>query len=341
MSVVESVGERARALHRNSLVFDALSLYYVVHGEYLERMEQGGVNATIITAQDGMGTFAGCCKAIDTILEEIRAHPDRMLQALSASDVRKAKAEGKIAIILGFQDARAIEEELAYLRTFHRLGLRVLQLTYTGANFLGDGCGERTNRGLTYWGMDVVAECNRLRILVDVSHCGEQVSLDACRLSKAPVVCTHANALALCPSGRNKSDEVLRAVADTGGVVGVTPLPRFVASQGRATLDQLVDHIDHMVKVMGVEHVGIGCDFTEYLREKGSINERARVWRIRRPDIFGTVDDFYNLPYAEGLEGIAKLPNLTEALCRRGYSDDAVEKILGANFLRVFEEVVG
>lgn len=334
----EEIRTRAMKIHEQSLVFDALSLWYLPEEKYLKKAIQGGVNATVITANAGNGKFRDTIELMDYICSLIEKS-DKMCLATTTAEVRESYNSGKIAFILGFQDGSVIEENLSYLRTFYRLGVRCLQPAYTGGNLIGDGCGERRNGGLTFWGIEVIEEANRLNMLIDLSHCSDQTTMDVIRISKSPPVFTHANVRSLCDTARNKSDEAIKAVADRGGFIGVTPLPTFV-SREKPNLDILIDHIDYLVNLVGIDHVGIGTDFTEGLKDKGQIFEAAKTWRKRRPDIFGTVDDFYNKPYAEGIEDISKLPNLTEGLVRRGYSDDHIEKILGLNFMRVFEEVV-
>lgn len=331
---------KARQLHERSLVFDALSLWYVPEEKYFQKVVAGGVNATVITANAGNGRFTDTLELIDYICGLIE-NSENMCLATTAAAIREAHETGKVAFVLGFQDGSVIEDKLAYLRTFYRLGVRCLQPAYTGGNLIGDGCGELRDGGLTFWGMEVIEEANRLGMLIDLSHCGDRTTMDVIKMSKSTPVFTHANARGVCHNARNKSDEAIKAIAERGGFIGVTPLPAFVSQTQTPTLDILLDHIDYLVNLAGIDHVGIGTDFTEGLREKGKIFEAAKTWRERRPDIFGTVEDFYRIPYAEGIEDISKLPRLTEGLVRRGYSDDAIEKILGLNFLRVFAEVVG
>jgi len=182
---------------------------------------------------------------------------------------------------------------------------------------------------------------NRLGILIDMSHSGDATTWDVLRLSKKPVVFTHSNARALADTARNKPDDQIKAMADSGGVMGVAPVPRMVNDDmKKATLEGLLDHIDYIVGLVGADHVGLGLDFTDATeRYAEPIKEPWTIWRERRPEMLGTWEDFFTLPYAQDLEDHTKVPNLARGLVARSYSDEDILKILGGNWLRVFEEV--
>ena len=216
-------------------------------------------------------------------------------------------------------------------------------ITYSGANFLGAGCAELTRevQGLSFVGIEAVKEMNRLGMLIDMSHSGDATTWDVLRLSEKPVVFTHSNARELADTARNKPDDQIKAMADTGGVMGIAPVPRMVNDDmSKATLEGLLDHIDYIVGLVGVNHVGLGLDFTDATeRYAKPIKEPWTIWRERRPEMLGTWEDFFTVPYAADIEDMTKLPNLTRGLVVRGYSDEDITKILGDNWLRVFEEV--
>jgi membrane dipeptidase len=258
-------------------------------------------------------------------LQEIEKS-DKVALATKYSDI--VKNDGKrVSIVVGFEGGEALGQDLRILNVFHRLGLRRLTLTWNNRNAIADGVRwQRGRGGLTEFGAEAVAECNRLGILIDVSHITDQGFWDTLAASKDPVIASHSNCRALCGSMRNLTDEMMKALAEKGGVIGVNYVPFFLtdidygklsagdeAERKKAegvTVDRVVEHIDHMVEVIGdTDHTGLGSDFDGV------------------PAI------------AKGLEDVSKLPNLTKALVGRGYSDKEIEKILGGNFLRVIKRV--
>jgi membrane dipeptidase len=188
-------------------------------------------------------------------------HPDYLVRVDGPNDLPRAKQEGKIGIILGMQDAnhlRSVDD----VDAFYRMGQRLTQLTYNSQNHLGDGCKVSHDRGLTEFGGAVVARMNSIGMVIDVSHCGQRTSLDAISSSTKPVLITHSNCRALAPGvARCKPDEVIRAAARSGGVLGITAVRQFVRTRGPATIEDVLNHFDHAVKLVGVEHVGVGSDF--------------------------------------------------------------------------------
>lgn len=252
-------------------------------------------------------------RLIDAFYLALDENPDTLLLATMAADVEQAKAEGKVAGVLSLEGSEAMEGDLAMLRTFHRLGLRALGLTWNWRNQAADGLGEsRTGGGLTEFGVALVREANRLGIILDIAHLAPAGVRDVLELSEAPVVASHANARALCDHRRNLTDEQLEGIAASGGLVAVTYVPSFLAEDSQtASLEQVLDHIDYIVKTIGVDHVGLGSDF----------------------DGFGGM-----LP---GLEDATHMPALTAGLVNRGYTDEQVIKILGGNYLRIFHQVAG
>jgi membrane dipeptidase len=328
--------ENILRLHDEALVFDALSPRpYILGKEMFARLKQGGVDATQMTVAVSEN-FEQAVQKIDDVYVQAENNPEAVI-ATSIKEIEEAHRIGKMAIVLGFQDAVPLEGKLSYLRTFYRLGVRCIQLTFHGGNELGDGCAERRNCGLSFTGLEVVNEMNRLGMLIDLSHCGDATTMETISKSKDPVAFTHANARALCSHPRNKTDEQIVALARKGGVIGVTPHYLFVSDDGAPTLEKLLDHVDHIVRLVGVDHVGLGLDFIE----GKEVLPHRRIWRARRPDIFGNFPDVPTNPFAEGLESISKLPNLTEGLAKRDYSEEDIRKILGGNFLRLFAEVCG
>lgn len=303
-------------------------------------------------------SFERAMEQVATIHRFVDRHPDRLLLATTAADVRRAKAERKIAILIGVEGGHAIEASLENLRALHARGARYLTLTWNNGNqWAGSSVGVNGTRtgGLTEFGREVIHEMNRLGMLVDLSHVSEATFADAVATSAAPVIASHSSARALNDHVRNLSDDQLRAVARSGGVVNVNFFSRFIdpaylrawqaadARLGRAraaaiarhgadteaarreiagaraslfagipetTLSVLIDHIDHIARVAGVNHVGLGSDF----------------------------DGVSALP--AGMDDVTRLPRIAQALLDRGWSDDDVRKLLGGNMLRVMQQVL-
>lgn len=264
-----------------------------------------------------------------------------LLLVRSAADIRRAHQERRIGVILGFQNAAMMGDDARRVEVFAKGGVRVIQLTYNGPNQLGDGAMAPSNKGLTPFGREVVDQLNRNRILVDLSHSGQQICLDAAAASRAPIIISHTGCRAVADLPRNKSDRELRLVADKGGFVGIYFMP-FLAVGRQPTAADLIAHIEHAIDVCGEDHVGIGTDGTvpqiddmpAYLKGLEDEVRQRRAAGIsapgERPDI---------VPFLPDLSGRDKFRKLADLLARRGHSSSRIEKILGTNFLRVADTV--
>jgi membrane dipeptidase len=338
----------------------------------LETARRGGLSAEFfaiwVQPDEWRGRYAHrTLELIDGVYEQLRKHPREMALGLCAEDVRRAHAEGKFCVLLGIEGGHSIENSLALLRGYHRLGVRYMTLTWANSNEWADSSGDLDDpnvvhhNGLTHFGREVVREMNRLGMMVDVSHVSDKTFRDVMETTHAPVIASHSSARALASAPRNLADEQLRAVATSDGIVMVNFYPSFVddawrdawsatsaerealtaaaaagyrergepvpysvalkvdreffaaraATMKRPTFERVVDHIDHVAKVAGIDHVGIGTDF----------------------------DGFGILP--EGLENAAGLPKIYGALMARGYTAAQMRKILGENLLRVMDAVQG
>jgi membrane dipeptidase len=249
----------------------------------------------------------------------------------TVDDILAAKAEGKVGIIFGFQNATPIEDELAYVGVFHKLGVRIIQLAYMYQNLVGAGCLEPRDPGLSAFGKDLVRELNQQHIAVDLSHCGPRTTLEALEASAKPALVTHANPRAVVDTPRNKSDEALRLLAERGGVVGAVTFPTFVASRN-PTIDDWFRHVDYLVDLVGEDHVSIGTDFVEGQPE--GFLDRG----LGRYVPAGMVPSWPWI-YPDGIRSVDDFPNITTGLVKRGYKPEAVAKILGGNLLRVLREI--
>ncbi len=326
-------------LYREAVVVDGLNVSNWDSDAVYQSLDVGGVtaiNATVVAWENFRET-------VDHLARwnvRFRERASRITPVRTVDDILAAKRDGKTGIIFGFQNATPIENRLDRLAVLHRLGVRVIQITYHESNLLADGCFERSNGGLSNFGADAVAEMNRLGILIDLSHVGERTTLDVIETSEKPVSCTHANAKPYYDVPRNKADEAVRKLAERGGVVGATCIITFLKTGPDSTVADYVDAIDDMVQRIGIDHVGIGTDFTQdqpnsFWRYIGS--QQGTRFPARYIDPAVQYDEM--LLYPKGLETPDKLPALADALADRGYKWEDVEKVLGGNWMRLFREV--
>jgi membrane dipeptidase len=376
----ETLEERAERLHREAIVIDTHndipSVLYGTGGDIakpgtrthtdLARMQAGGLTGVFFSiyvdkdyyekpTQLGGGAARRALDLIDITYRAVELHPKELTLALTAEDVRRAKRENRVAVLMGIEGGHAIENSLGALREFYRLGVRYMTLTHTNTNDWADSAGFMgpppvRHHGLTPFGEDVVREMQRIGMLVDVSHVSDETFWSVMKVAKAPVIASHSSARALADVRRNMSDEMLQALGKNGGVAMVNfwslfldpkyqeAAGRFMQRHGaeveelrakyrddmtrfRDALEQLksgedfpkvpvsvlVDHIDHIIKVAGPDHVGLGSDF----------------------------DGCDSVP--EGVDGVQGLPKVTLEMVKRGWSDEQIKKVLGGNFLRVME----
>ncbi|MGB4859082.1 MAG: membrane dipeptidase [Dokdonella sp.] len=252
-----------------------------------------------------------------------------------AGDLDRAKAQGKIAVIMGVQDADHFRTP-ADVKTFRQIGQRCSQLTYNSQNLIGSGSTDRIDGGVSDYGVAIIKAMNESRMLVDVSHCGDKTTLDAIELSAGPIAITHSNCRALVNHPRLKTDEAIRKLAAKGGVMGITGVRMFVKGSDPTTVDDMVDHIDHVAKLVGIEHVGIGSDSDlngyddlpeDKLKQLRAAYKKSYAFR-EKIDI-------------DGFDHPKKIFDLAEALIRKGYSDNDIGLVLGGNFRRLLGTVWG
>lgn len=273
----------------------------------------------------------------------IRRHSDALIKVQQVADIHRAHEQGRTGVILGFQNAAMMGNDVRRVETFANLGVKVIQLTYNGPNQLGDGATAPANRGLTPFGREVVQALNRHRTMVDLSHSGEQICLDAAAASTQPIAITHTGCRALADLPRNKSDRELRLVAEKGGLVGIYFMP-FLAIGRQPVAADLVAHIEHAIKVCGEDHVGIGTDgsvcaiddMPGYMRSLEKEVQQRRAAGISAP---GERADI--VPFLPDLQGPDKFHKLADLLAKRGHSASRIDKILGLNFLRFAGDVWG
>src|SRR6266700_1646021 len=370
----EALWQRALEIHKRAIVIDTHNdvTTPMTNDDYdlggappapyrtsLERMKQGGMTAEFFSlyVRPWYVAHGGAARRtldmIDSVYRAVERHPNDLMFATTSTDIRRAKAQGKIACLMGIEGGHAIENSLPTLREFYKLGVRYMTLTWNNTNDWADAArGEKKHNGLSEFGKDVVREMNRLGMLVDVSHVSDKTMSDALDVSKAPIFASHSSARALSNVPRNIPDDLLRRIAKNGGVIQVNFYSLFVDQKTVAPqaderdqrlkaqqaalnekykddperlseegdkleaanplpplpLSKLIDHIDHIVKVAGIDHVGLGADFD------------------------GAND------FPEGARDVSMLPNITYELLKRGYSEQDIRKILGENFLRLFAQ---
>lgn len=324
--------DAAEQLHAEAVIVDA-----ACPGEtWRERIgswQAGGATACAVTVAMTDTARAALSNLAD-MHALIRERPGELRLATSVSDIHAAKRDGELAVVFHFQGAEAVEYEPALVEAYWRLGVRIIQLAYNRRNPLCDGCEELADTGLSALGRTVIAEMNRLGIVIDVSHTGLRSSLEAIEASSAPCIASHSNAEAVHPSARNLADELIRAIAASGGVIGANAFPSFVSDAPEPTIDQLIDHMAYIADLVGVQHVGLGLDYYYATRERYDEWVASGSWSPQA----------YPPPpwsYPSGVQDASRLGRLTERLLERGFDGDAVRGILGENWLRVYGEVWG
>ena len=316
---------------------------------YLDLWHKSGVTVACGTYSAGHPgeAFERTARRIAQARAILDALDGELILVRHADDITRAHRERKYGLIMDFQNTTPFGDNLDRVEYFHNLGVRMVQLTYNLRNLVGDGCTETYQGGLSYFGQEVVRRLNELRILVDVSHCSEQVGWDALKVSTAPIVISHSSSKAVCYHDRGKSDELAKAVADRGGFFGVVIIPGFISESAEPTLDDFARHIEHLVAVMGLDHVGIGTDKAGPGPGTESLIEYPPTLPRHRPETFNwagfRLDEHRLTPayHLHGYENFGDWPNLTVHLARRGFNEEELRKLLGSNFLRVFRDVVG
>lgn len=300
---------------------------------------ESGITAVNLTVSSG--DFEATVAKIARWEAEIDRWPAALQRVRTLEQLREAERTGRLGIVYGFQDAVPVDRDLGRLQVFANLGVRVIQLTYNVRNLVGDGCLEPANAGLSNFGREMVERMDELGILVDLSHCGQRTTADGIAASAGPVAITHSGCAAVAPHPRSKQDAELRAMAERGGVVGIYLMPFL--SPGRApTTADVVAHIEHAIQVCGEDHVGIGSDLSVT-----PIDGSADYWAKHREFVSGRIQAGIAAP-AEDPDVLFTVPELNsprrmeliaDALAARGHSSARILKVLGGNWLRLFEEV--
>lgn len=344
-TVAESRGAPAEAYDgMDTLVVNGLDPSSL-RPEYLDLLQAGGVHCWHRSA-GGLSDFA-------TMLSFCDEHADRVGLAHTVADIRRLHGEGRLAIINGWQQADVLARDgtdeapaIDNLRAYRELGLRICSITYNLINAFGGGA-LRPDVGLTEAGRRLVEEIHNQRLILDVAgHTNEKTSFDALEISgDVPVICSHTNILSLTDNPRCTSDELLEAIAATGGVIGLTAFNDFhartrhdahVSRTPQVGLDRHLDQYDYLKKLVGVDHIGLGPDFVEGRNRPGIIGPHNRDSML--PEAYSQEVPWF---YVKGFENISELPNVARGLAERGWSPGEIRKVMGENWLRVYEQVWG
>ena len=295
-----------------------------------------GVNLTV-----SAGDFESTVAKIARWEAEIDRYPHALQRVRSVVQLQEAKRTGRLGVIFGFQDAVPVDRDLGRLQTFSDLGVKVIQLTYNVRNLVGDGCLEPSNAGLSNYGHAFVERMAELGILVDLSHCGQRTTADGILTAPGPVAISHSGCSAVAPHPRSKRDQELRALADRGGVVGIYLMPFLTPGRVPATAD-VVEHVEHAIQVCGEDHVGIGSDLSvtpidgsdDYWTRHREFVSRRMAQGIAAPaedpDVLFTVPE---------LNSPRRMDLIADAMAAKGHGSARIEKVLGANWVRLFGEV--
>jgi membrane dipeptidase len=299
------------------------------------------INFTVNEVGNGPNRFQSCVKSIAELEHDIAKHPDALMKVVRGGDIRIAKSTRRLGIVYGCQDTTMLEADLKNLSVFADLGVRIVQPTYNVRNLMGDGSIEKADGGLSRMGYDFIAEMNRLKLLLDLSHAGPRTIAEGIAASKAPMAITHTGCRALVDLPRNTRDSELRALAERGGVVGIYFMP-FLRQSGQPHAEDLIRHIEHAVDVCGEDHVGLGTD--------GSLSG-VPLTDAYRAYFKKTVEDRVKAGYSapgESADALTIVPEYNEPLrffklandlAARGWNSSRIDKLLGANFARLFSEV--
>ena len=342
-----AVSDGARSLYNRSLILDCNSSPPLpdrlpMSQSDLDLVRGSGIDVIKLSLGGINDDFAHTVGTIAQVQQLIELHGDHFTAVRNAADMARAQRERKLGIILSFERAEMLSGQLASLELFRNLGVRVMQLSYNRTSPFAAGVMEPTAGGLTPLGREAVREMNRLGIAIDLSHANAATTTDVLALSAEPPVMTHAGCAAVHVHPRNKTDEQLRALAAKGGVVGIFDLPYLTASPRQPTVDDYMAHMEHALQVAGEDHVGVGSDvgIAPLDTSPAGMAEIERNTKERRAAGLAAPEED-RPPYVIGLNVPRRMEIIADRLLRRGYSAAAAEKVLGANFARVFTQIWG
>lgn len=340
--------DEAAGVYQRSIVIDALANLGSMNVSWpprgpLSQTQRDAIASSGITAINvtvSADTFEATTRNIALWQGEADRYPTLLSVIRRHEDIARAKTQKTLGLILGFQNTEMLERDLARLDVYHRLGVRIIQLTYNDRNLIGDGCLEPGDAGLSAFGRQVVERMNTLGLAVDLSHCGTRTTADGIAASTKPPLITHSGCREVYRHPRSKEDRELKAMADKGGVVGIYFMPFIGPGPGAPTVEMLMRQIDHAIKVCGVDHVGIGSDLStapieetpEYLREHKAFVDGRKARGISAPDEERPLF-IPELNHSRRIEGVVR------GMRQRKHPDAVIEKVIGGNFHRAFREI--
>ena len=344
-ALAAGAGRLGRQQPATRIVIDGLGEVHLDYPrELIDEMRASGMRGCVVTvgnpALQGPTAFDDMKAEIEGYDRHIAAHPDRFLKALSVADLDRAHQGGTIGLVYYTQNATPLGDDSGRLEVLRQMGVRLVQLTYNTRNLLGDGCLERTDSRLSNFGVEVVERMNGLRMLVDVSHCGEATTRDAIEVSTRPVAITHSACKALFEHPRNKTDQTIRRLAEKGGVIGIFQINPYLGPKERNTLDDYVRHIEHAVRIAGADHVGIGSDrehrtIPDTAEEKQKlIDELSRLRPV-------TASTFRWPFFISELNGPRRMETIRQSLEKRRMPPATIDKVMGGNWYRLLRETIG
>jgi len=309
--------------------------------KYIEAWMESGVSCvswTLGPIHEKPYSFDGVFHNYSYMTHILDNRKDFIVKVLKADDIERAYKDRKKSVILNLQNVEPIGSNLDMIDLYYMMGFRIMQLTLNSRTHIGCGCTARRDRGVTEFGLDVIDRINKLGILLDISHCGPQTSMDALNNSKDPVIASHTFSKKVYEHDRGANDEIIKAIAEKGGYLGVLTICGFLTSNPKTTIEDWLNHVEYIVNLVGVDYVGIGTDFFgNSLPDALAIKIGEFLDKLGfRPEHKASF-----LQKMKGFEDYIKFPNLIEGLITRGYSNQEIKKIIGENFLRVFRKVVG
>jgi membrane dipeptidase len=345
VSTDNKISPAAHALYTRALILDAncappLEDSLPLPQADLDMARASGVNVLKLSLGGINSNFADTIAELAQMQQLIEVHPAYFMQVRVAGDMARAKRENKMGIILSFESADMLGNDLKAFEVFRNLGVRVMQMSYNRKSPFAAGVMEPNGGGLTALGRKAVPEMNRLGIAVDLSHANPATTSDVIALSSKPPVMTHAGCAAIHPHPRNKTDDQLRALAAKGGVVGIFDLPYLAASPHQPTVADYMAHMEHALKVVGEDHVGIGSDtgIQPFDTSAKGLAEFAKQEQARKAAGLAAPEE--DRPtYVVGLNVPNRIEVIADQLLRKGYSATVTEKVVGGNFVRVFTEI--
>ncbi|MBV9783615.1 MAG: membrane dipeptidase [Acidisphaera sp.] len=330
------------ALHAEATIVDGL--VFTSDG-YAGDLLAGNVSAINLTVSHMEGDYQDACDGASEWIARAAAPASPWQIVRTVDDIRSARGRGKVGLIMGWQNMRPIADQLHRIAFFHGLGIRVMQLTYNTRNFIGDGCLETENSGLSLFGRRAIAEMNRLGVAIDLSHVGERTAFQAAEVSQQPVFLTHANAHAVVAMPRNKTDDLLKAVAATGGTIGASiygPMCWDRDPSHHPSLSDFLRHLDHIANLVGIDRVSFGTDLPA-VKSLGTVEHILEMTRTRFPENVGAYEKAFGggarERYIREVGSPLDFPVITRALVQRGWSATEVKGLLGENFLRAVSNV--